>query len=136
MIAIASPLATVSVFLLVLVVSEISCQESNLYHRRLSNLATFPVHFMLLKKDGSYHFGYDTGFSYREEHRWPTGIVEGQFGYEDPPGTLRVTHYTAGSHGYRATETLRYLVHTDERYHLTGPLPFSRHNKPIYYLHL
>ncbi|XP_049840502.1 uncharacterized protein LOC126285249 [Schistocerca gregaria] len=109
---------------------------------------------MLLKKDGSYHFGYDTGFSYREEHRWPTGIVEGQFGYENPPGILRVTHYTAGSHGYReillfskniyylrnlsfrATETLRYLVRTDERYHLTGPLPFSRHNKPINYLHL
>ena len=54
------------------------------------------------RPDGSYSFGYESGDgSFRYETRDPQGQVQGNFGYVDSNGLLRVVEYMAGSTGYR-----------------------------------
>ncbi|OQR70735.1 hypothetical protein BIW11_11434 [Tropilaelaps mercedesae] len=59
----------------------------------------------LATKSGAYNFGYDTGVfgahSFHRQWRDEAGEVRGQFGYTDPNGDLRTTHYKAGKDGYQ-----------------------------------
>lgn len=59
----------------------------------------------LSTKSGAYNFGYDTGLfgahSFHQQWRDEDGEVRGRFGYTDPNGDLRITHYRAGRDGYR-----------------------------------
>lgn len=56
-------------------------------------------------KNGAYNFGYDTGVfgahSFHQQWRDEEGEVRGRFGYTDPNGDLRITHYKAGRDGYK-----------------------------------
>jgi hypothetical protein len=56
--------------------------------------------FLLLQ--GSYQFGYDVGPNgqFHHEKRGPDGITYGCYGYIDPDGRLRATHYIVDQ-GYR-----------------------------------
>lgn len=56
-------------------------------------------------RSGSYNYGYDTGLfgshSFHQENRDAnSGQVRGRYGYTDPDGKLRLTHYTAGPQGF------------------------------------
>jgi hypothetical protein len=56
-------------------------------------------------RSGSYNYGYDTGLfgshSFHQENRDArSGQVRGRYGYTDPEGNLRLTHYTAGPQGF------------------------------------
>lgn len=55
---------------------------------------------------GAYGFGYDVGPNgqFHHETRGPDGVTYGCYGYVDPDGYLRATHYVADSHGYRVVE--------------------------------
>lgn len=55
---------------------------------------------------GAYNFGYEVGphGQFHHEKRGPDGVTYGCYGYIDPNGLLRVTHYVADSHGYRVIE--------------------------------
>lgn len=55
---------------------------------------------------GAYQFGYEVGPNgqFHHETRGPDGVTYGCYGYIDPNGMLRVTHYVADSHGYRVIE--------------------------------
>lgn len=54
----------------------------------------------------AYGFGYDVGPNgqFHHENRGPDGVTYGCYGYVDPDGFLRVTHYVADTHGYRVVE--------------------------------
>ncbi|EDS37063.1 conserved hypothetical protein [Culex quinquefasciatus] len=56
--------------------------------------------------DGAYQFGYEVGPNgqFHHETRGPDGVTYGCYGYIDPNGLLRVTHYVADTHGYRVVE--------------------------------
>lgn len=55
---------------------------------------------------GDYNFGYQVGPNgqFHHETRGPDGVTYGCYGYIDPDGKLRVTHYVADSQGYRVVE--------------------------------
>lgn len=55
---------------------------------------------------GAYEFGYEVGPNgqFHHEIRGPDGVTYGCYGYIDPYGKLRVTHYVADSKGYRVIE--------------------------------
>lgn len=86
-------------------------------------------------KTGAYNFGYEVGphGQFHHEKRGPDGVTYGCYGYIDPNGLLRVTHYVADSHGYRVIEPQKpvevYAVtaQEDKAYdpekgrHVTGP---------------
>ncbi|EAT36923.1 AAEL011033-PA [Aedes aegypti] len=57
----------------------------------------------------AYQFGYEVGPNgqFHHETRGPDGVTYGCYGYIDPNGMLRVTHYVADSHGYRVVEPNR-----------------------------
>lgn len=56
---------------------------------------------------GTYAFGYDledpkTGnIQFRQEEKYMNGTVVGSYGYVDPDGNARITHYVADEDGYR-----------------------------------
>lgn len=56
---------------------------------------------------GTYAFGYDiedpvTGnVQFRNEEKHANGSVTGSYGYLEPDGTVRITHYIADALGYR-----------------------------------
>ncbi|KAL9703132.1 hypothetical protein quinque_006650 [Culex quinquefasciatus] len=54
----------------------------------------------------AYQFGYEVGPNgqFHHETRGPDGVTYGCYGYIDPNGLLRVTHYVADTHGYRVVE--------------------------------
>lgn len=54
----------------------------------------------------AYQFGYDIGPNgqFHHQQQGPDGVTYGCFGYVDPDGVLRVTHYIADSNGYRVVE--------------------------------
>lgn len=58
---------------------------------------------------GSYQYGYEVGPNgqFHHETRGPDGVTYGCYGYIDPNGQLRVTHYVADTHGYRVVEPNR-----------------------------
>lgn len=55
---------------------------------------------------GAYNFGYKVGPSgqFHHESRGPDGVTYGCYGYIDPEGKLRATHYVADSQGFRVVE--------------------------------
>uniref|UniRef100_A0A6E8W2L6 Cuticle protein 6 n=1 Tax=Anopheles coluzzii TaxID=1518534 RepID=A0A6E8W2L6_ANOCL len=57
----------------------------------------------------SYQYGYEVGPNgqFHHETRGPDGVTYGCYGYIDPNGQLRVTHYVADTHGYRVVEPNR-----------------------------
>jgi len=59
----------------------------------------------LATQNGAYNFGYDTGVfgahSFHQQWRDDEGEVRGRYGYTDPNGDLRITHYKAGRNGYQ-----------------------------------
>lgn len=60
----------------------------------------------MLSFSGAYQFGYEVGPNgqFHHETRGPDGVTYGCYGYIDPNGLLRVTHYVADTHGYRVVE--------------------------------
>lgn len=64
------------------------------------------IYFELCLKIDAYQYGYDIGPNGQFHHQkeGPDGVTYGCYGYIDPEGTLRVTHYIADSNGYRVVE--------------------------------
>nr|XP_018910317.1 PREDICTED: extensin-2-like [Bemisia tabaci] len=56
----------------------------------------------------TYEFGYDLedrktfNIQHRKEERHPNGTVTGSYGLLEPDGSIRMVHYIADEHGYRA----------------------------------
>ncbi|XP_023725686.2 uncharacterized protein LOC111874421 [Cryptotermes secundus] len=130
-------MAALRLLILILGGSSICCLT--LQHRYRTPVpipANAEVHFKTLNTiDGSYHFGYDTGLmryqSFREEVRDPTGRIKGKFGFIDPRGLLRITEYTADKLGYRAKQTIHYLVKKEKNLPIIGPIPSSLSRKRL-----
>nr|AWK28330.1 cuticular protein [Nilaparvata lugens] len=69
----------------------------------------------------SYNFGYELGpdGQFHHENRGPDGVVYGCYGYIDPDGNLRVTHYLSDGWGYRVVkpgEDIELFLHPHEHH--------------------
>lgn len=67
-------------------------------------MLTFHIHFYVLID--AYQYGYDIGENgqFHHQQQGPDAVTYGCYGYVDPDGVLRVTHYVADSNGYRVVE--------------------------------
>ncbi|XP_067009255.2 uncharacterized protein Cpr97Eb [Anabrus simplex] len=55
-------------------------------------------------EDGSYSYGYEAGDgSFKIETKYPTGEVQGKYGYVDDSGKVREVEYGASSRGFEPT---------------------------------